>query len=467
MVALPSVSLQNVPSAQSAQATPVVSEADTNIAIDTPKPQSSFAALLAKTNIDTPALAQNVIVPLNVPEVTIAANTISKVRNGDVQILNMLQTGAFNANAALVAGQTIKTDVQSQSDKQLSSGTLPKSQDNKAVDPVDINLTLTKLLNPGQSATKPPVVSSSQSTVKSLLHKKDATTDSEEKTRTTETSKPTENPALSFISSALPLEVPLEKTYLSAASTALLSKKPLINRTNNEAAINKFDSEKISSESKSINFQFDKTPQPVNVPDASVAFGSLLNAESKAISHTQPTTAPVGSAIQNFTPVVVAQPRAAHLQNIVVLTPHIATMAHEVGLEIAKASQAGKTEFTIRLDPAELGRIEIKLHMDHDGKVQAILSSDNPQTHDLLRKESSNLERALTDSGLKTEGSALSFNLRDQNSNQRENPFFWNDELSNGKSSGKFFSDTDDISIKKVQLSSRIFLNDNRIDVIA
>lgn len=85
-----------------------------------------------------------------------------------------------------------------------------------------------------------------------------------------------------------------------------------------------------------------------------------------------------------------------------------------VAIEIAAKAIAGKNRFEIRLDPPELGRIDVRLDVDHDGNVTSRLTVDRPDTLDLLRRDSSGLERALQDAGLKTANNGLQFSLRDQ-----------------------------------------------------
>ncbi|MEX6725080.1 flagellar hook-length control protein FliK [Parapedomonas caeni] len=113
--------------------------------------------------------------------------------------------------------------------------------------------------------------------------------------------------------------------------------------------------------------------------------------------------------------------RAAQASTQASTTPEHAVRVHNdsslsdsVGVAISRHAAAGKTEFTLRLDPAELGRIEVKLHVSENGKVEATVSADNASTYDLLRRDASTLERALTDAGLKTDSGSLSFNLRQQ-----------------------------------------------------
>ncbi len=83
----------------------------------------------------------------------------------------------------------------------------------------------------------------------------------------------------------------------------------------------------------------------------------------------------------------------------------------EMALKIAAHSSNGESNFSIRLDPVELGKIEINLSVDAHGHAQAELSADKPQTLELLQKDASALERALKDAGLNMSG-GLSFSLK-------------------------------------------------------
>ena len=85
-----------------------------------------------------------------------------------------------------------------------------------------------------------------------------------------------------------------------------------------------------------------------------------------------------------------------------------------LAIEIAGKAQAGNNQFAIRLDPPELGRIEVKLAVDRQGQVTSHLIADRADTLDLLRRDAGGLERALQDAGLKTSSDGLQFSLRDQ-----------------------------------------------------
>jgi hypothetical protein len=92
------------------------------------------------------------------------------------------------------------------------------------------------------------------------------------------------------------------------------------------------------------------------------------------------------------------------------------------GIAIAIAGKVfeGKNRFEIRLDPPELGRIEVKLDLDRDGRITSHIVADRPATLELLRNDAATLQRALDDAGLKTANNGLQFSLRDQNANQQQ-----------------------------------------------
>ena len=79
-----------------------------------------------------------------------------------------------------------------------------------------------------------------------------------------------------------------------------------------------------------------------------------------------------------------------------------------------RAGQAGKKRFEIRLDPPELGRIDVRLEIDSDGQVKSRLIVERSETLDMLRRDAPQLERALQQAGLKTSDNALEFSLRHQ-----------------------------------------------------
>ena len=85
-----------------------------------------------------------------------------------------------------------------------------------------------------------------------------------------------------------------------------------------------------------------------------------------------------------------------------------------LAVQIAATANAGQSRFEIRLDPAELGRIDVRLDVDRHGNVTSHLTVEKPETLTMLRQDAPQLHRALNDAGLKTADGALQFSLSDQ-----------------------------------------------------
>ena len=95
-------------------------------------------------------------------------------------------------------------------------------------------------------------------------------------------------------------------------------------------------------------------------------------------------------------------------------SPNAVLDTNALAVTIATKSKDGSKQFDIRLDPAELGRVDVRLTVDEAGKTQATLSVEKPQTLELLQKDSSHLETALKDAGLDLSQNGLNFSLKGQ-----------------------------------------------------
>jgi flagellar hook-length control protein FliK len=132
-------------------------------------------------------------------------------------------------------------------------------------------------------------------------------------------------------------------------------------------------------------------------PEASAAANAAAANSAASVP-----AASVGTPAQTATQLQVSHPAAA--------APDINSLA----FNIATKSEGGARHFDIRLDPAELGRVDIRLTVDDAGKAQATLSVEKPQTLELLQKDQGHLERALKDAGLDLSQNGLNFSLKGQ-----------------------------------------------------
>jgi flagellar hook-length control protein FliK len=84
----------------------------------------------------------------------------------------------------------------------------------------------------------------------------------------------------------------------------------------------------------------------------------------------------------------------------------------QVAVHIVRAVADGVSRFNVQLQPAELGRVEVKMEISRDGAVRAMVVADRQETVDQLQRDSRALERALQEAGLKADSQNLHFSLR-------------------------------------------------------
>lgn len=90
----------------------------------------------------------------------------------------------------------------------------------------------------------------------------------------------------------------------------------------------------------------------------------------------------------------------------------------QLAQHIIRRFDGGSTSIEVRMDPAELGRVDVRLEVARDNTVQATISVENPATLTDLVRHARDLERALNDAGLVVGGGGLSFDLADQRAGQ-------------------------------------------------
>jgi hypothetical protein len=137
-------------------------------------------------------------------------------------------------------------------------------------------------------------------------------------------------------------------------------------------------------------------------------------------SVTATTAKPGADVVQTLSASTPAH-NAAAANPTQVTAPNVTVAAVPLsGVAIAITTKAldGKNSFEIRLDPPELGRIEVRLDVDKDGSVTSHLVAHRAETLDLLRRDAGGLQRALQDAGLKTADNGLQFSLHNQTGQQ-------------------------------------------------
>jgi chemotaxis protein MotD len=130
---------------------------------------------------------------------------------------------------------------------------------------------------------------------------------------------------------------------------------------------------------------------------------------------------PAAGAIQAQQPAAAATTPAAATQLTATAAESAPVPVSGLAMEIAASARSGKTRFEIRLDPAELGRIDVRIDIDRHGQMTSHLTVERPETLSMLRQDAPQLQRALDDAGFRTGDSGLQFSLRDQNSSGQNN----------------------------------------------
>jgi flagellar hook-length control protein FliK len=87
-------------------------------------------------------------------------------------------------------------------------------------------------------------------------------------------------------------------------------------------------------------------------------------------------------------------------------------LGQSLGVEIARKIQSGEETLRVRLNPVELGRIEVTLTFDDRGSLQATMRTESPQALDLLRQDVPELARTLDQAGVRADAQSFRFENR-------------------------------------------------------
>lgn len=144
-----------------------------------------------------------------------------------------------------------------------------------------------------------------------------------------------------------------------------------------------------------------------------------------------PLSAAVGDAPPHPTaPGVAATPsqpassfaavRAAIDTPVLDVTARPEQIARDAGLAIVHRIRQGGEDLMIRVAPAELGVIDVRLSFDDQGSVRAVFAADSPAVVDLLRSASADLGRAVSQGGVPTDAASFRFESRGDGRGQQQ-----------------------------------------------
>jgi flagellar hook-length control protein FliK len=143
---------------------------------------------------------------------------------------------------------------------------------------------------------------------------------------------------------------------------------------------------------------------------------SLASSAAHEPDTREPTLPPLDNGTLNTvspppaTAVVANVPAPNEAPTTLPIIPH--AVAEQVAINVHQAVKSGTDHIQIQLQPADLGTIDVKLNVNHDGRVTVVVTADRGDTLNLLQQDAGGLTQALRDAGLQADNSSLSFNLR-------------------------------------------------------
>lgn len=84
----------------------------------------------------------------------------------------------------------------------------------------------------------------------------------------------------------------------------------------------------------------------------------------------------------------------------------------QVAVHIKKAFGDGADRINIKLNPAHLGRVEVRMDIGRDGQLSAVILAEKPETLEMLQRDAKGLEKALQAAGLDTDLDSFNFGLQ-------------------------------------------------------
>ncbi len=156
----------------------------------------------------------------------------------------------------------------------------------------------------------------------------------------------------------------------------------------------------------------DDQPSSNDQPKSDAKLIAAATATDSKSDKTDP--APAAAATASVTPAATtAAPRAA---SAAYQSAQPTINMGQVAVEIAHQALQGASRFTIRLDPPDLGRVDVKMHVDATGNLSARLTVERSETLDMFQRDRGSLEKALTQAGVDGSKTNLEFSLK-------QNPF--------------------------------------------
>ncbi len=231
------------------------------------------------------------------------------------------------------------------------------------------------------------------------------------------------NPMASSLEPQLVSAVPLQPSNAAALETPKASRADgeLTHRTEREPGLrlSKLPDQPIEAQAREAKVDparaFQQPAAEPGKPDFSQRLSQAAHSQA-----TIPTGEPVIASSQSTAPQTeAARAPAQTMAPDAQVAARAGHMGKDIAVHIARHSNDGQDALTIRLDPAELGRIHIRMQFDEQGSLRAHITAESNVALDMLRRESFDLARALNDAGVRNDAQSFRFDSRGQEGGQQ------------------------------------------------
>ena len=148
--------------------------------------------------------------------------------------------------------------------------------------------------------------------------------------------------------------------------------------------------------------------------DAAASAAAQLAAASSSSAASSSASQPNAAAVNIPTTSVTLTREAASFSQALQQSGR-ASVAEQVQAQVRTLIRNGQSSVSVRLNPEELGRVDIRLDTDRTSRTQVVVSVERPQTLELLQRDARALLQTLQDAGLQADSEDLAFDLKGGN----------------------------------------------------
>jgi flagellar hook-length control protein FliK len=123
-----------------------------------------------------------------------------------------------------------------------------------------------------------------------------------------------------------------------------------------------------------------------------------------------PAPGPAPASSSATTPAASLAPQATHTSPLAQVAPALMTLA---------TSATGTQRLTLRLDPAELGTVQVRIDRPADAPAHVDIGVSRPETLTLMLRDQTQLQHTLDQAGVPAEGRTIIFHLTGQDADSQ------------------------------------------------